>query len=81
MTVVIISAQIVFLVFFLAAGKYGKDTMMRKSTLCIVYSGVCSRNRQKRRVIEASSSRAEDAVYHGSSACPSPSFCSVLDVL
>lgn len=52
MTVVIISAQI----FFLATGKYGKDTMMIKSTVCIVHSGVCSRNGLKRRVIETSSS-------------------------
>lgn len=68
MTVVIISAQI----FFLAMGKYGKDTMMRKSTVCIVYSVVCGRNRLKRHAIKASRSRAEDAVYHGSFACPSP---------
>lgn len=58
--------------FFLATGKYGKDTMMKKGTVCIVYSVVCSRNGLKRHVIETSSSRAEDAVSRGSSACPSP---------
>lgn len=46
--------------------------MMRKSTVCIVYSVVCSRNGLKSSVIKTSRGRAEDAVCYGSFACPSP---------